>query len=510
MNQTLADGIQHAMAAAPEQGAIEFGGTWYTWGTVAALMNGVESLVAGAGLGQSAPVAVLLRNRPALLAAALQVLKSQRCLVTINPFQGPEKVASDLQKMNCAVVIADPQDWVTPAVSDAVRSTGAIGVFVQMQPEATVATVAGLDRLGAGPFQEEQPGVAVLMLSSGTTGPAKRIKLPSRQLEEAFANAAQYEKGRPQDGDSVRRALSACVLSGPLVHIGGLYFALDAVLAGRPIALLEKFNVADYVRVLKMHRPKAASLPPAALRMLLDAKLDPELFSSILAMRAGSAPLSPELKQQFEATYKVPVLDVYGATEFAGAVAGWSLEDHKLFNGTKIGSVGRAQAGVQLRLIDPVTSEIVSTGVGILEVKAAQIDPDQWMRTTDLAEIDADGFLYIRGRSDDAVIRGGFKVLPREVEAMFREHPAVHEAAVVGIPEERLGAVPVAAIELKDGAPATTEQELLAFARSRLVSYQVPTQLRIVKTIPRTPSLKISQFEVKNLFLNPVTPVTPV
>jgi acyl-coenzyme A synthetase/AMP-(fatty) acid ligase len=249
------------------------------------------------------------------------------------------------------------------------------------------------------------------------------------------------------------------------------------------------------------------TLPPAALRMLLDANLDPELFSSIRAVRAGSAPLSPELKRQFETTYKVPVLDVYGATEFAGAVAGWSLDDHKQFNDTKTGSVGRAQAGVQLRVIDPVSGDVLGTGsVGILEVKSAQVDPDKWVRTTDLAEIDADGFLYIRGRSDDAVIRGGFKVLPREVEAVFREHPSVHEAAVVGIPEERLGAVPVAAIELKEGAPPVTEQELLAFARARLVAYQVPTQLRIVKTIPRTPSLKISQFEVKNLFLNPVTP----
>jgi acyl-CoA synthetase (AMP-forming)/AMP-acid ligase II len=507
MNQTLADGIHHAMTAAPEQGAIEFGGTWYTWGTLARLMESVESLVAGAGLGESAPVAVLLRNRPALLAAALQILKSQRCLVTINPFQGAEKVASDLQKMSCAVVIADPQDWATAAVSDAVRGTGAIGICVQAQPELAAMAVPGLDQLGAGPFQEAQPGVAVLMLSSGTTGPAKRIKLPSRQLEQAFANAAQYEKSRPKGGDGVKRTLSASVLSGPLVHIGGLYFALDAVLAGRPIALLEKFNVVDYARVLKTHRPKAVSLPPAALRMLLDANLDPELFSSIRAVRAGSAPLSPELKRQFETTYKVPVLDVYGATEFAGAVAGWSLDDHKQFNDTKTGSVGRAQAGVQLRVIDPVSGDVLGTGsVGILEVKSAQVDPDKWVRTTDLAEIDADGFLYIRGRSDDAVIRGGFKVLPREVEAVFREHPSVHEAAVVGIPEERLGAVPVAAIELKEGAPPVTEQELLAFARARLVAYQVPTQLRIVKTIPRTPSLKISQFEVKNLFLNPVTP----
>jgi len=503
MTQTLADGIHNAMTASPEQGALEFAGKWYTWATLTQAMNDLEHLMAGAGLGENAPVAVLLRNRPAMLAAALQVIKSSRCLVTINPFQGPDKIASDLRSMNCGVVVADPQDWAIDTIREAVLSCGSLAIQAEFEPLVRVQAVAGMDTIGTGPFQDSQPGVAVLMLSSGTTGPAKRIKLPSRQLQEAFANAAQYEKSRPKGGD-VKRSLSPTVLSGPLVHIGGLYFALDAVLVGRPLALLEKFNVTEYARVLKVHRPKAVSLPPAALRMLLDAKLDPELFSSIKAVRTGSAPLSHELKKQFESTYKVPVLDVYGATEFAGAVAGWSLDDHKKFNDSKIGSVGRAQPGVELRVMDLVTGEELPQGqVGILEVKTGQVSAGKWVRTTDLAEIDTDGFLYIRGRVDDAIIRGGFKVLPREIEALFRDHPAVLDASVVGIPDERLGAVPVAAIELKPDAPAITEAELITYARSKMVAYQVPTKLRIVKTLPRTPSLKVSQFEVKNLFLTP-------
>ena len=501
MIQTLADGISNAMAASPDQGAIEFAGKWYSWATLAQSMAEFEGLIAATGLGQDAPIAVLLRNRPAMLAAALQVIKSHRCLVTINPFQGPDKVATDLRNMNCGVVIADPQDWAIAAVREAAASCGTAAIQAEFEPQMQISLVPGLETMGAGPFQDPQPGIAVLMLSSGTTGPAKRIKLPSRQLEQAFANASQYEKQRPKGGEAPRR-LSPTVLSGPLVHIGGLYFALDAVLAGRPIALLEKFSVVEYARVLKTHRPKAVSLPPAALRMLLDANLDPELFSSLRAVRAGSAPLSPDLKQEFETRFKVPLLDVYGATEFAGAVAGWSLEDHHKFNNTKTGSVGRAQSGVKLRVVDLVSFEVLPPGqVGILEVNTSQVDAEKWVRTTDLAEIDADGFLYIRGRTDDAIIRGGFKVLPREVEAVLRGHPSVHEASVVGLPDARLGAVPVAAVELKPDAPITTEAELLSFARAKLVAYQVPVALRIVEALPRTPALKVSQFEVKNLFL---------
>ena len=500
MNATLAQGIERAMSAAPDAGAVEFASRWYTWGEMTVVMNSLERLLDGAGLDATTPVAVLMRNRPGMLAAALQVIKSGRCVLTVNPFQGPEKLAADIRSLRPAAVVADPQDWTLESLRAAAAEAGCLGLSLQLDAQGgRVEALPGLDRPGPGPHQEPMPEVAVLMLSSGTTGPAKRIKLPSRQLEQSFARSAAYETRRPSSGDGAARTPS--ILSAPLVHIGGLYFALDAVLAGRPVALLEKFKVDEYCRVLKAYRPKALSLPPAALRMLLDANVDPELFSSVKVIRAGSAPLSPEFKQRFEAAFKVPLLDIYGATEFAGAVAGWSLDDYKLYDKVKVGSVGRAQPGIELRVVDADSGAELPVGtVGVLEIRSLLTDPDRWIRTTDLAELDGDGFLYIRGRADDAIIRGGFKVLPREIEALLREHPAVHEACVVGLADDRLGAVPVAAVELKPEMRAVAEAELLGWLRAKLVSYQVPTQLRIVAAIPRTPSLKISQHEVRGLF----------
>ena len=500
MNATLAQGIERAMSAAPDAGAIEFASRWYTWGEMALVMNSLEGLLKESGIDATTPVAVLMRNRPGMLAAALQVIKSGRCVLTVNPFQGPEKLAVDIHSLRPAAIVADPQDWALDSLRTAAADAGSLGLSLELDAQGgRVEAVSGLDKPGAGPHQEPMPDVAVLMLSSGTTGPAKRIKLPSRQLEQAFARSAAYETRRPSSGDGAARTPS--VLSAPLVHIGGLYFALDAVLAGRPVALLEKFKVDEYCRVLKAYRPKALSLPPAALRMLLDANVDPELFSSVKVVRAGSAPLSPEFKQRFEAAFKVPLLDVYGATEFAGAVAGWSLDDYKQFDKLKVGSVGRAQPGIELRVVDADSGAVLPIDtVGVLEIRSLLTDPDRWIRTTDLAEIDGDGFLYIRGRADDAIIRGGFKVLPREIEALLREHPAVHEACVVGLADDRLGAVPVAVVELKPASPAIKEVELIDWLRAKLVSYQVPTQLRIVTAIPRTPSLKISQHEVRSLF----------
>ncbi|MET0656686.1 MAG: long-chain fatty acid--CoA ligase, partial [Steroidobacteraceae bacterium] len=152
------------------------------------------------------------------------------------------------------------------------------------------------------------------------------------------------------------------------------------------------------------------------------------------------------------------------------------------------------------RIVDRRTFEVVQPGmIGLLEVRAPrQMGPD-WIRTNDLAEIDTDGFLFIRGRADDAIVRGGFKVSPGEITKVLLQHPAVKDAGVVGLPDTRLGAVPVAAVELRVDATAT-EAELLAFLRERLVAYQVPTQLKIVPALPRTPSLKVSQPQLREIF----------
>jgi acyl-CoA synthetase (AMP-forming)/AMP-acid ligase II len=124
---------------------------------------------------------------------------------------------------------------------------------------------------------------------------------------------------------------------------------------------------------------------------------------------------------------------------------------------------------------------------------------DGWIRTTDLGRIDADGFVWIHGRSDDAILRGGFKVFPAEVADVLRRHDAVLDAGVVGLDDERLGSVPVAAVELRAGA-AVTGEELAAHAAEHLTGYQVPVRILVVDELPRTPSLKISGPGVRALF----------
>jgi acyl-coenzyme A synthetase/AMP-(fatty) acid ligase len=139
----------------------------------------------------------------------------------------------------------------------------------------------------------------------------------------------------------------------------------------------------------------------------------------------------------------------------------------------------------------------------LLELKGGQIeDGKTWVRTNDLARLDADGFLYIHGRADNAIIRGGFKVMPGDVARVLEEHPAVREVAVVGLPDRRLGEVPVAAYTVAAGSKQPADEELAAWVRARMTPYSVPTAFRKVDELPRTPSMKVSAQDVKALFTN--------
>ncbi|MET0578430.1 MAG: fatty acid--CoA ligase family protein, partial [Ilumatobacteraceae bacterium] len=274
-----------------------------------------------------------------------------------------------------------------------------------------------------------------------------------------------------------------------------------SLVSGRRVAMLERFSVEAWAALVREHRPRAVSLVPTALAMVYDADLPRDTFDGVSAVFSGTAPLDPALAQQFQERYGVPVLVVNGATEFAGGVAGWTLADWKRCGRDKVGSVGRPNAGVRVRVVDQDSFDPLPPGeVGLLEVQAPQLSSSGWVRTTDLARIDEDDFIWIVGRADDVIVRGGFKVATNSVRDVIAGHPAVLDASVFGLPDRRLGQVPVGAVELRPDAEPVTSDELIAWARERLTGYQVPVELRIVDRLPRTPSMKVSQAALKELF----------
>ncbi|HWW45548.1 MAG TPA: AMP-binding protein, partial [Acidimicrobiia bacterium] len=314
-----------------------------------------------------------------------------------------------------------------------------------------------------------------------------------------LAGAKHYERNPDTD---LRLRSGVIIVNSPLVHLGGLFRILQCVNDGRSFCLLERFRVDEWADAVRRHRPRTVSLVPAALRMVLDADLDPADLASVRSVVSGTAPLAPEDADAFREKYGVPVLIAYAATEFGGGVAGWNLADHERFWVAKRGSVGRAHPGCELRVVDPDSG--LTRGPdeeGLLEVKAQQLGDDSgWTRTTDVARIDVDGFLWILGRSDQAIIRGGFKIRPEDVRAALERDPRVRGAAVISRADARLGAVPVAAVELRPGVPPVSAAELLAEAAQVLARYELPDELRLIEALPRTPSGKVDLAAVRELF----------
>ena len=179
-------------------------------------------------------------------------------------------------------------------------------------------------------------------------------------------------------------------------------------------------------------------------------------------------------------------------------MASFPLLEYRRLSAHKRGSVGRARAGSQLRVVDGRGIALPKGTRGLLQVQSDRFGPD-WISTTDLASIDTEGYIFLHGRADDAINRGGFKIVPGIIVDALRKHPAVLEVAVAGVADARLGEVPVAAVVLRDGVVATGH-ELLEHARAQLLAYQVPRHLMIVAALPRNASYKVDRAAVRALF----------
>lgn len=476
----ICERIGAVLALDPAALAVEYDGSWSSWGAVAA---SAEVVAAHVRPGQR--VAVLLRNSPAHVGLLVGLLRAGACVVTVNPSRGVDRVLDDLTGLGARTVAGEPADLEIFGA--------AIGGWRRIASAAlgSVEVTGDDDSVG-------EPAIAVEMLTSGTTGPAKRVPLTYQTFARVLAGAKHYESNRE---DVPRLRSGVAIVNAPLVHLGGMFRVMQCVNDGRSFCLLPKFELDSWLDAVRRHRPATVSLVPAALRTVLAADVDPADLSSVRSVISGTAPLSPDDADAFHAKYGVPVLISYAATEFGGGVAGWNLADHREFWTAKRGSVGRAHAGCALRVVDADTGEPLPADTpGLLEVKARQLGDDlAWTRTTDLARIDADGFVWILGRADQAIIRGGFKVLPDDVRVALERDPRVLAAAVVGRDDDRLGAVPVAVVELRDDCEPVNPDDLLASVSRVLARYEVPVELRVVVQLPRTPSGKVDLGSVREL-----------
>jgi acyl-CoA synthetase (AMP-forming)/AMP-acid ligase II len=469
---------------------IEFGGRWYSGDDITKYANAIATVLRDAGVADGAPVGLVVRNRLQHAAAIIGFLAAGRPISMIYSFQSPDSIGRDIEKLQLSAIIADRGDW-TDEVITAAKRAGSAGVAISLATPR-VAAVEGLKRRdGSRRHAMVEPGVALQILTSGTTGPPKRQAIKAPVLERTVFSVTSGEAAAPDAPPEFAYwqfgGIGVCQL------VAGVH-------NGRRIVMLERFSVDGFVNAIKTYGIKRSGVQPAVFRMLLDADIPKEDLASLDFLISASGPLDPETRDEFEKHFDLPVRLAYGATEFAGSLCAWTNDLHDEFGASKRNSVGRPLPDTQVRVVDPNTGADLPPGEqGLLEAKVAPISPD-WIRTTDIASIDTDGFVTLHGRADGAINRGGFKILPETVRHVLISHPAVRDACVVGVPDKRLGQVPFAAIEIARGMSAPSEDELKDLVRTSLPVYNVPVAFAVVDQLPRNPALKVSLPAVAALY----------
>lgn len=489
----LAEMVRRALDRDAYLPAIEFEGRWHHWGELRLHAERVIELLDASGIAADAPVAFVPRNRPSSIATLLGLLASRRTVRMIYAFQSADAIAREIARLLPAAVIVDAIDLTEPIVA-ALMDEGIAGIVLSND---TVNPITRAELAHGNALQRTGPTEPLIeILTSGTTGPPKQFPIQHRMIAENLVGNLALE---PQ-AQATSALLAPYLLYFPLGNISGIYSTIPTLIRGQRASLLDRFSIAEWHAFVLRHRPAHSGIPPAAMRVLLDANIPAADLCSIKAMGVGAAPLDPALQRAFEDRYGIPILLSYGATEFGGPVCAWSPELHAEWGRSKLGSVGRPILGAQLRVVDADGgAELPSGAEGRLQVISPRIGPD-WIQTADIAMIDTDGFLFLRGRADGAIMRGGFKILPETIERALLQHEAVAEAAVVDVADDRLGQVPGAAICLAEGSCAVGRDVIEAHLRSILPATHIPVHWHFCKTLPFNASMKIDRPAIRCIF----------
>jgi long-chain acyl-CoA synthetase len=488
LQELAAKALQHD----PQSQAIEFEERWYTRDELRSVADRVNRLLAASGIAANGPVCLISRNHPAVIATLLGLISETRNVRMVYPFQAPAGIVRDIKRLEPAAFILTAKD-LSLEVADALRKEGIAAIVLDAMDVTAAPSLAKAGPAAAARTFDGEPQIEIL--TSGTTGPPKQFAIKYDLIRQHHVGGGLT---RPKLDPGVD--LPPFLLYMPIGNISGIYTTLPVLLNGQRAQLLERFSIPAWVQYVRTYRPETHGIPPSMMRQLLEAKIPKEDISSLKSMGSGAAPLDPTVQAAFEDHYGIPVLVSYGATEFGGPVAGMNLELHEEFGRKKLGTVGRKFPTCDIRIIDPEDAHVLGANEeGLLEVLAPRIQPD-WIRTSDLGVIDQDGFLFLHGRADGAIMRGGFKVLPETIERALLLHPAVAETAVVAVRDQRVGQVPGAAIRLDPGMPAPSSEELSQHLRQHVLATHIPVHWQFLDELPRNPSMKIDRAGVKRLF----------
>ncbi|MFJ8023538.1 class I adenylate-forming enzyme family protein [Streptomyces sp. NPDC096311] len=428
-------------------------------------------------------------NGPAFACAVFAAALSGVPITPLNYRLPDDQLLELLAELQEPMVLADPD------MVDRVRSSGAEVIAADEWLSRAAATPA------AEPAEVTDDSVAVVLFTSGTTSRPKRVLLRHRNLLAYVL----------QTVDLLGAGEDECTLASvPPYHVAGVASVLSNVYAGRRVVHLPSFAPERWLDLVKAEGVTSAMLVPTMLTRIVDHLGDAAVDVPTLATIAyGGARVSPTaLERALRLFPGTGFVNAYGLTETSSTIALLGPEDHRAAGTSddpavraRLGSAGRAVPGVEFRIRDEEGQPLGPGVLGELWVRGPQIsgeyagigsllDADGWFPTRDRAMLDGEGYLFIEGRSDDTIIRGGENVAPAEVEDVLSRHPAVGDVGVVGVPDEEWGERIAAAVVLHPGAVVTAE-ELRAFAKGYLRSSRTPDEIVVWTELPYTETGKL-------------------
>lgn len=453
-------------------------------------------------------VVTMMPNSPEILMAYLAIFQIGAVVVPLMYILQAQEAAYILA--NCEPVAVLTSAALGPKAVEAVRLSGVASVRAVLvnEEEAPPGTVSlagvwanGLASSGFVPRTDDD--LAVMIYTSGTTGNPKGVMLTHGNL---IANSECARQRAENEGTSPNGEAHLAVL--PLAHSYGLLTMGNGFQFKTTVVLLPAFKPEAVLGAIQRWRVRQTALVPTMVTMLLHHPGAEQYdTSSLEKVRCGSAPIPVETLRAFEKKFGCTIYEGYGLTETGGI-----LSAHPQNKPTRVGSVGVPMEHVTVRIHDDEGrelptgewGEIVARGPNVMKgyykmpEATAEAMRGGWLRTGDIGHFDADGYLHIVGRKKDLIIRGGFNIVPSDIEEVLARHPAVIEAAVIGIPDPRLGEEVKACIVLAPGRSAT-EEEIMAFCRDQISHNKAPRHVEFMAALPKNAMGKVLKKELRRL-----------
>lgn len=491
--------VAEAAADVPDrQALVESGGRTLTWAGLEDEVGRIATGLGARGIRAGQRVMIVVGNRIEFVTTYLGVLRAQVVAVPVNPRSAPGEVARMIVDSGTRLVVVDETalDVVRTALAELGEAPAPVVVVTGAEPGPGEVAFADLraDVVRPVPPLPDPEKLAALLYTSGTSGLPRAAMLSHRALLANIEQVAAVEPPMMHGDDVVLGVL-------PLFHVYGLNAVLGGVLRHRArLLLVEQFEPQAALDLIDDEACSVVPIaPPVFAHWLPDEHLK-ERLGPVRLVLSGSAPLEPEVVEEFTSITGIPVHQGYGLTEASPVVTSTlcSRAHHP-------GSVGAALPGIEIRLVDETYGQVEGEDPGVIEIRGDNLfsgywpdgadgpGPDGWYGTGDVGFLDPSGDLFLVDRVKELVIVSGFNVYPTEVEDVIREVDGVADAAVIGAPDPETGESVVAYVVARGGAADGLEDAVREHCAQRLARFKQPSRIEVVDELPLTVTGKVQK-----------------